>query len=71
MGIIWKTLHGTKGRIVGTMFGLIALLFGVYIILISNGVFGVLGGVLLAVVGLYELGKVALQSDYSIDITQG
>jgi len=46
-------------------------LFWVYMILIPNGVFGVLGGVLLAVVGLYELGKVALQSNYSIDITQG
>ncbi|MFC6755979.1 MULTISPECIES: hypothetical protein [Haloarcula] len=71
MGLTWKTLHGTKGRIVGTIFGLITLLFGVYAILVPNGVFPSLGGVLLAVVGLYELGKVALQSDYSIDITQG
>jgi hypothetical protein len=71
MGITWKTLHGTRGRIVGTMFGLLALFFGVYMILIPNGLFGVLGGVLLAVVGLYELGKVLIQSDYSIDVTQG
>ena len=53
------------------MFGLLALFFGLYMIVIPNGVFGVLGGMLLAVVGLYELGKVVIQSNYSIDITQG
>ena len=71
MTITWKTLYGTRGRIVGTIFGLLTLFAGGYMILLPNGVFNFLGGVLLAVVGLYELGKVALQSNYSIDVTQG
>jgi len=71
MGITWKTLHGIKGRIVGTLFALLTLFAGVYLILFTGSFVRALFGVLFIVVSIYELAKVLLQSNYSIDITQG
>ncbi|MBX0284940.1 hypothetical protein [Haloarcula salinisoli] len=71
-----RMVYGTKGRVLGTIFGLFVVGFGAVSILFSfynpgRAFIAVPFGGVMTFVGLRELRKVYTQPDYSIEITQG